>query len=71
LTFAFGFDKKGFMEQKLRSIGILSPEDLKELTKVKSVKICQLVWDGRRPMSLKMARIVKNKTGASLDYLLG
>jgi len=58
------------MEQKLKSIGILSPEDLKFMTKVKSIKICQLVWDGRRPMSLKMARAVKQHTGASLDYLL-
>jgi len=59
------------MEQKLKGIGILSPEDLKFMTKVKSIKICQLVWDGRRPMSLKMARVVKQRTGASLDYLLG
>jgi len=59
------------MEQKLKSIGISSPAQLKDLAKVKSIKICQLVWDGRRPMSLKMARKVKLETGASLDYLLG
>jgi len=58
------------MENKLTKIGIQSPGELKEIVGVKSLKICQLVWDGRRPMSLKMAKKIKEKTGASLDYLL-
>ena len=58
------------MKKKLTKIGIKSPQELKEMVGVKSVKICQLVWDGKRAMSLKMAKKIKVKTGVSLDYLL-
>ena len=58
------------MEKKLSKIGIKSPEELKLMVGVKSLKICQLVWNGKRPLSLKMAKGIKAKTGASLDYLL-
>jgi hypothetical protein len=58
------------MKNKLSKIGICSPQELKKIVDGKSIKICQLVWDGRRPLSLKMARKIKKKTGASLDFLL-
>jgi len=59
------------MKNKLYGIGIHSPEELMKIVDGKSIKICQLVWDGRRTLSLKMARKIKKKTGASLDFLLG
>jgi len=58
------------MGNKLIKIGIANPKDLQSLTGVKSLRICQMVWHGHRSMSLKMAKTIKEKTGASLDYLL-
>lgn len=59
------------MKTKLRKIGIGSPEQLRDTVGGKSIKICQLVWQGKRPLSLKMARKIKKKTETSLDFLLG
>jgi len=58
------------MKDKLQSIGI---RDIKELMKItnRQRRICQDIWYGHRALSKIMAWRIKNKTGASLDFLLG
>lgn len=58
------------MKDKLQKIGIQNIKDLMKIT-CKQRRICQDVWYGHRIISKKMALKIKEKTGASLDFLLG
>ena len=58
------------MKDKLQAIGIKSIEELMKIAGCQR-RICQDVWYGHKILSKKMALKVKNKTGASLDFLLG
>jgi len=58
------------MKDKLSKIGIKDIEDLMVVTGKKR-RICQDVWYGHRGISKSMAMKIKQKTGASLDFLLG
>ena len=62
--------KGNSMKDKLQKIGIQSIEDLMKVTN-KQRRICQDVWYGHRIISKQMALDIKEKTGASLDFLLG
>jgi len=60
---------------KLKNLGIVSYRNLKELTNC-SESLAKQLWYGSRrdgnplPLSRKMVLTLKEKTGASLDYLL-
>ena len=58
------------MKEKLQSIGIKNIEELMKIS-AKRRRICQDIWYGHRDLSKKMALKIKDKTGASLDFLLG
>ena len=58
------------MKDKLQAIGIKSIEELMKITD-RQRRICQDIWYNHRNLSKKMALKIKNKTGASLDFLLG
>ena len=58
------------IQQRLKNFGINDAKDLQKLTGTKSLRICQMIWYGHREISLKMAKTIKQKTGASLDYIL-
>lgn len=57
------------MQEKLKSIGIKTPQELADITK-RSYDMALKVWTGKIPLSSKMAKAIKNHTGASLDFLL-
>lgn len=60
---------RGGMKDKLQKIGIMSIQDLMKITGKKR-RMCQDVWYGHRSISKSMALKIKQKTGASLDFLL-
>jgi hypothetical protein len=58
------------MKKKLIALGIRSPKELQNViggTESLALK----VWYGAVPLSKQKAIILKKKTGASLDFLLG
>ncbi len=57
------------IQKKLRAVGINS---VKELNKIIGghLDLSYKIWNGRAPLSKDRAIIIKEKTGASLDFLL-
>ena len=57
------------MKEKLIKLGI---KDIHELVEIsgRKYRICQAVWHGQKPMSLKMAKKIKERFNIPLDYLL-
>ncbi len=57
------------MQKKLKSIGITSPQQLAKITG-KTYDMALKVWNGKTNLSVTMAKKIKLRTGASLDFLL-
>jgi len=63
------------LQEKLKGLGITSYKELERLTEC-SESLAKQLWYGSKregkplPLSRQMANKIKEKTGASLDYLL-
>lgn len=58
------------MEKKLKSVGIESPKELSRIIGGHP-DLAYKIWRGDAKLSKKRAILIKQHTGASLDYLLG
>lgn len=58
------------MKNKLVGLGINHPKDLKLMLGC-SMSLAYKVWYGKANLSRMQAEKIKQKTGASLDFLLG
>ena len=56
-------------QKKLIGIGISHPKELQEILGC-SMSLAYKVWYGKAPLSRQQAVKIKEKTNASLDYLL-
>jgi hypothetical protein len=61
--------KGGMDRKKITSLGINGPVDLRSLLGC-SMSLAYKIWYGKAKLSVKQARVLKEKKGASLDYLL-
>ena len=56
--------------EKLRVLGISTPEQLMKVTG-KKLTLCRGILKDRIPISKAVAEKIKESTGASLDFILG